>query len=167
MKNLFNSKKGQVKNYLGIAVFIFVIIILFMIGYLIFSNFAEQWKSTSFSTDTTDSVLDGFEAGFLVFDKIIVVILAILIGGLMISNYRIATRPVYFWISLILGLFLGLPGYFLSYAFSKIASHEVFSSVLHAFPISTIIATNLHWVVLVAWVFGSITLYSKTEQAGL
>ena len=51
-----------------------------------------------------------------------------------------------------------------NYIFSEIVNQSVFNAVVVHFPKTIIICTNLHWIMLIMIVIGSITLFAKREQ---
>lgn len=167
MINLLNSRKGQGHNYFAVISVLVVFIVCSLIGYVLFDKFVEQFNATEFRDENTDKALEGFTKGMNALDTITVFIMVVLIVGIGITSYAISSAPAFFWISFIMGAFYGLGSYFFNYIFQELVSHSVFNTVIVHFPLSLIIGTNLHWIMLITWAVGSITLYAKKQQEGL
>jgi len=167
MMNLFHlikGRKGQAQNYFAVIVFLFSFGIMSLVGYVLTTEMISAWITTGLYVGAVASAGNSFLNSLLVFDKLTALIMVVLIVGVGVTSYRLATSPVYFVITFIMAAFYGLVAYFFNYMFAQIASHAAFTTAIAYFPITILICTNLHWVMLVCIVVGSITLYAKREQ---
>ena len=167
MKNLLSFRNGQIRNYIAVLVFLFIFGFASMFGMIILRNTTDAFKGTNYYNGTTAEVVGNqYLNAFRIFDYIIILVMISLIIGIGVTSYKLATAPVFFIVSIIMAAFLGFMGYFFSYIFVRVVSQQVFQSIIFAFPRTIVICTNLHWVGLLVFVVGSITLYAKRERGG-
>ena len=164
MKILLNYK-GQAKNYIGIIVFLFLFGFISMVGYLIYSNTMSAFDDAGFLNDeSVNKAKAGFDRAMGVWDYLLATSMILLLIGAGITSYTLATPPIFFIISFVLSIFLGLISYFFNYLFYEIVSNSVFSTITVFFPLTILICTNFHWIALASIVIGSITLYAKKDR---
>jgi len=166
MISLLSSKKAQVENYLAVIIFLFVFGISSIFAYLWMTNFITVFTATGFYVGTVASTGDSFLAGLRLFDNIIILVMTVLIIGVGITSFRLAAVPAGYIITFVMAAMYGLISYFFNYIFAQIVSNVAFSTVIMFFPGTILILTNLHWVMLVMIVIGSITLYAKNPSGG-
>lgn len=158
------GKKAQFINYMS------AIIVLVIFGFVsiliasIFLRFITAFQAAGLYTGEAAAVGDAFLATFRGYDWLIVFLLLGLVIGVIVSTFKVATRPVFFIITFIATPFFGLISFFFNFIFSNMISAEVFSATLVYFPRTLLICTNLHWVFLLNVVIGSITLYAKRSK---
>jgi len=158
------SKKGQVDNYLAALTVIFVFSIIAIIGAVLMVNVKSAYVSAGIYNGTLEETGDKFVAVYGVYDVITVLIMVILGIGIGLTSFRLASAPAFFIVSIILGSFYAFVSYFFSFLFQEIVSNAVLASVLSIFPRTIMVCTNLHWVGLLYFAIGSITLYAKKEK---
>lgn len=158
------NKKGQTNNFMTPILVLFTSGFLLIIGYLIILNFQTSMASTSLWTDTLQTTSDNFLWGLRVGDLIMVVVMLCLIIGIGITSYRLATAPVFFIITIIMSAFYGFISYFFNFIFQSFASQSILSTVVIYFPRTILICTNLHWVMLINIIVGSLTFFGKKER---
>ena len=163
---LFKNRKGQILNYIVIIIFLFSFALVSMFGMLILSEWINAFNSSGFSNSATDAVSTYYMNAFKTIDWIMVIMLVGLLIGLGLTTYKLKTSAAFLIVSVIACTFMGFVGFFFSYMFQRIVGEAVFSSIIIYFPRTILICTNLHWVALVAFILGSITLYAKNEQGG-
>jgi len=166
MISLFRSKRGQINNYLSVIIFLFVFGISSVFGYIFLSSFITTFIATGFYTGTVASTGNNFLSAILLFDNIIVLVMTVLIIGVGVTSFRLAAAPAGYIITFIMAGMYGLISYFFNFIFAQIISNVAFSTAIMFFPGTILILTNLHWVMLVMIVIGSITLYAKNPQGG-
>jgi len=163
--NLFKSKRGQFQNYMAVVVFIFGFIFLSLIGYALYDGFISEFTGAGYGTDdASQKAIKGFNRGMNLFDGIIVLIMVVFLIAIALTSYKLASPPIFFIITFIMAIFLGIASYFFNILFAEIIGTGVFNTVTNHFPISLIIAQNFHWIALVALIIGSITLYAKKDK---
>lgn len=158
------KRKAQANNYFAVISFLFGFAIMSLIGYILTTNFIQGFIDAGVYSGPLAAAGNSFLRTLLVFDKLTALIMTILIVGVGVTSYRLATSNVYFVITFLLSAFYGLAAYFFNYMFAQIASNAAFSTAIAYFPITILICTNLHWVMLICIVVGSITLYAKKEK---
>jgi hypothetical protein len=165
MKNLFNSKKGQESyNYIGIIIALFVSALITLICYLILSSMISAWASTSYWDANMERAGNGFLFGLQLIDYIMVVFVIALIIGIAVTSYKVASAPVFFILTLFMSAFYGFIAYIFSYIFQEFASNSVFSTIIIFFPRIVMICSNMHWIMLINIIIGSIAFYGKKEK---
>jgi len=163
--NLSRSKKGQESNYFAVIIFIFLFGLTSIITYLIWINFVTALTDGGFlSTNILVTTVDAWTNGFRYLDYVMILLVVFLILATGYSSYKIKTDSAYYLITLIAGAFWGFISYFFNYIFINIVSQPVFDTAIGYFPKTLIICTNLHWVMLVLIIVGSITLYGKKKK---
>lgn len=165
MRSLSNSNKGQMGAYIAVIVFLFGFAIISIISYLILSSVFTAWNATGYVDATGLAMETNFLNSVLMADKIIVFIMLMLIVGVAITSYKLATAPVFFIVTFFMAAFLGFISYIFNYIFSQIISQTAFDTVRASFPLTILVCTNFHWISLAVIIVGSITLYAKKEQA--
>lgn len=165
MTSLFASKKGvTVQNIFVGVFFLFQFAVMSFFGVLLGTAILDEFSAFSFTTSYMHSVIATFRSVFLIFDKIIVIMMFVFLIGMAITSYKLAARPVFYVVMFIMAAIYGFGGFIFSYIFSQIAYDPSFSTVIGAFPATLLILTNLHWFALALIVVGSIALYAKKEK---
>jgi len=164
MKTFLSSSKGEARNWFTVVLVLFIGGVTTFICYLVLSEFIDEMDAQGFLTGPAVGAASGFLWGLRILDYIIVLLMAIMIISVGITSYRIATKKVFFIITLILGAFYGFISYFFNYMFQQFISQDAFSSIIGYFPNTILVCTNLHWVMLITIIVGSITLYAKEEK---
>lgn len=169
LMNLSNSRKAQFSNYMAIIIFLVMFGFLNILGYMIYDSTMNSLESANLLDDpAAQKAKAGFDRGMNMFDYIILIILVFLIIGLGITSYKLATEPVFYFITLFFAVFFGFVSYLFSYIFSSMTvnSGAFPAAVLNHFPLTILIGTNLHWVALVLVIVGSLTFFGKGRSGG-
>ena len=165
MRNsLLGSKKGNVQDWFTVIIVLFVSGITCLIAYVVLDAYIDQMDAGGFLGPEAAGAAQGFLWGLRILDYIIILLMIVLIISVAITSYNIATRKVFFIITLIFAAFYGFVSYFFNYVFQEIVSDAAFSSVLGFFPNTILICTNLHWIMLINIIVGSIATYAKQEK---
>jgi len=163
--NLFRfKKKGQIQNYVLIPVILVFFAFFSMLGMQLHTQFIDSFNETGYYEGAVQETGEKFNNVFLIFDKIVALILVVLIIFVGVSSYRIKTRPMYFIVSIILVPFMAFVSFFFNYLFTQLVTQDAIASMQVYFPMSMVICTNLHWVALIAFIVGSVTLYGKKND---
>ena len=168
LTSLLNSKKGQFGDYMGVIVFLVIFGFMCIVGYLIYDTTMDAMNTAGILTDpAAQKAKAGFDRGMNTFDYIVLFILIALIIGLGITSYKLATEPVFYFLTLLFAAFFGFIAYFMSYMFSSMTVNSgVFSvTLLNHFPLTILICTNLHWVALILVAVGSFTFFGKGRSS--
>lgn len=162
--NLFKGKKGQGNAYIGISLILLTYAVLFIVCYLVLSAFVDYMAVSPYWNADMASATSKFLGALQLLDYIMLFLTIVLIVGLGLTTYRLATPPIYFIINLVAGIFYGFLAYFLSYFFQQFAGNALFTATLAYFPRTVLVVSNLHWVILIALCVGSITLFAKKPK---
>ena len=165
MTTLFGwGKKAQTDNYFAVIIVLFTLAISFIVSAVVLANFITQFNASGFCGLTCQQTGANFQNALLLFDNIIILILVVLIIAIGLTSYKLPASAAFIIISIIMAPFLGYVSYFFNYVFSQIVSQSAFDAVRAYFPKTILICTNFHWIALVVFVVGSITLYAKKEK---
>ena len=162
--NLLDSRKSQFQNYMAGILFLFIFGFLSILAFVIFTATQDAFISSGIYVGAVEEAGDKFEEGLKLYDTVIVLVMAILIIAVGVTSFRLATSPIFFIISLMMGAIYGFISFFFNFIFQQMVSVPIFTTALLFFPNTILILTNLHWVMLVFVVVGSITLYAKKEK---
>lgn len=161
MSSFLLGRKAQANNYFAAIVFLLSFGIMNMIGYTIILRLVQTFVDAGLYTGQIAAAGASFLFAMSIFDYIIVMVMVVLIIGIIITSYKLNTAPVFFFVNFFMGIYYGLVSYFFNYIFGQIVSDAVFAAVVSFFPRTIIILTNLHWIMLIMIVLGSITLFGK------
>mgnify|MGYP006301060211 CR=1 FL=1 len=164
MKNLFKSKKAQQINYFAVLIFLILFGFFNIIAYTIYVEFITAITNAGYNSGQVATTLTEYGNALRLFDWLIVLVMVGLIIGIGVTSYRLATSPIFFLISFVMGLFWGFVSYFFNYIFIQLVTPAVLQTSVAVFPRTMIMLTNLHWVMVIMFVVGSITLYGKKEK---
>jgi len=162
--NISNSKRGQAENYFAVIVFLFTFGFVSMLSLVIYDALIDKFSALSFWDVDMAGAANSFTSTLHLFDFIIVLVMIVLIIGIGVTSYKLAAPPVFFVITFVMAGFYGLVSYYFNFMFQQMVSQPVFDTVLTYFPRTILICTNLHWIMLVTLIIGSITLYAKKDQ---
>lgn len=158
------NKKGIVNDVGTGIVVLFSIGFVLILCYTFLSMFIDGFAATPFYSSTMANVADSFLGGLRIFDYLMIVIMAVMIIGIGIASYKLASAPVFFVTMLIMSFIMGLISFFFNYTFSQMVSDPVFLATTVYFTNTILICTNLHWIALAMMVIGSITAYGKRDK---
>lgn len=161
---IFKTKKAQIENYFVPVIALFMFAISFIVAMVILTNFSTGLAAAGFCGADCTTASDGFISALAIYDNIIILVMIALIIGVGLSSYKLPASAAFFIISFVMAPFLGMISFFFNFVFTQIVSQTAFDAVRFYFPKTIFICTNLHWVALVAFIVGSITLYGKKER---
>lgn len=161
LKCNFKNKNG---NIVVEAIIIMVSIFLLAMGvYAVYPMFAQTvttMEEGDFLGNTSTTMLDEQVSAFpFIWDAVIVLAFVFLWIGALVSAYYIDTDPVFFVISIILGIIALVVGAFLSNTYETLMSS---SSTL--FPMSSFLMGHLVAVALVYIISIGIVLYARASR---
>jgi len=162
--NFIKNKKGQGNVYIAVPLFLMTYGLLFIICYLVLNTFVTTLAGTSFYTAEMNEAAQKFLSALQFLDFAMVIMTVVLIVGIGITTYRLATPSLFFIINLIAGAFYGFIAYFFSFIFISFISNPMLTAVTLYFPRTILLCTNLHWIALVCLIVGSITLFGKKAR---
>lgn len=161
---LLGFKRGNIQSYVAGMLLLFVLGFGSLFGYLWFSSFVDEMDDTVVWSSEMSSFSSSALSGMRVVDYVFVVVVICVIIGVGVTTYRVASSPIYFFVTFLLMPFLALLSYILVYTFSQIASNSVFSGIVGFFPRTVALVTNLHWILLGMVVVGSISMFAKRGE---
>jgi len=165
MNSIFGyNKRSQISSRLAVIGFLFAFGFMSIIGYLMFDQYDTYFETTGYYSSEVENVADKFRSGLQLFDWIIIGLMVVLIIGVAITSYSLASAPVFFIVMFLSAAFEGFISYFFNFMFAQLVSSSAFTATLVHFPRTVLICTNLHWVALTSIVVGAITMYGKKQQ---
>lgn len=162
--SLTNNRKGQAENWFAIIIFILFFGIFSIFGVVLTTAIVDGYKDSGLYEGAIQETGDKFINALALYDTIIIVLLIALILSLALTNLRLAANPAFFIVTFIMSAFYGLVSYFFNFVFVEFASQEAVSTALVLFPKTIFLCTNLHWIMLLNIVIGSITLWAKRPK---
>jgi len=166
MSLLDKGEEGVVwgHNFLVIVMALFVLGFFVILGYLMLSEVITGFATSGHYSATAAEQAAGYLSAQRIFDYGIILIFAGMLLALIVTSYRVLAAPIFFVVTLVMGLFFGFVSYAFSYMFQEIMSNAAFAAVVGTFPLTIMLCTNLHWVGLSGLVVGSIALYAKRPK---
>jgi hypothetical protein len=161
---LLSFKKGQAKNYFAVIMWLFAFGFISIMGYLILNSYITEFDNAGYADTEVHDTGVKFLQGISYLDNVIIVVMVILIIGIGITSFKLAAPPLFFLINFIMAAVYGFISFFMNFIFQEIVSDTIFTATLLFFPNTVLICTNLHWVMLVCIIVGSITLFGKKEK---
>jgi hypothetical protein len=131
---------------------------------VILTAFTTQFNATGFCGTVCQNTASKFSWGLQLFDSIIIIVVVTLIIAVALTSYKLPASAAFFILSFLMAPVLGYVSYFFNYVFSQIVSQSAFDTVRAFFPKTILVCTNFHWIALVVFIVGSITLYAKKEK---
>ena len=159
-----SSSRGQTSNYFAAILVLFFFGFTSILSWVIFSGFITQFTATGYYTGLTEQTGNAILSTLQMFDLIIVFIMVATIIAIGLTSYRLNTSMGFFIVSIIMASFTGFISYVFNYVFLQFISTDAVNAALVHFPRTILVCTNLHWVALMLFVVGSITLYAKREK---
>ena len=160
------NSSGQIDNYASGIFIIFLFGISTLLGAVILRNILDAYQNIGMYTGQLKAAGDGFWNSILIMDYLIILIVVAIIIAIGITSFKLNSPPVFFIVTLLMGIFLGFMSWIFNYIFSEFVKQDAFSTINTYFPRTIIVGTNLHWISLIMIVVGSITLYAKKEKTG-
>ncbi len=149
--------KGTAFDILLLVVILFSIAIFVLFSYTISLELLPAFNDTGLNV----TFLHQAQTALRVFDSG----MAFLVGGFMIalivSSFYIRTHPVFFILTLLVGVVVLMVSPIISNLYGEIASHTSMQAAANEFPIMTNVFQYLPYIVLAFIVIVSIVLYSK------
>ena len=156
-------KKAQATNYFAVIVTLFISGFLIILSSYIITQYTQAFEDAGY-TGAVKETGESFLAGVHFLDNLMILFALVLVVGIGITSYRLATKPIFFIMTLIFGAFYGFISYYFNYIFVSMVNQSVFSTTLLFFPRTILLCTNLHWIMLLEIIIGTITLFGKKEQ---
>lgn len=165
MTSLWKSKQGLHNSVLAAIIFLLLLGIISIIGYVLYDNIMSAAAGTPLlGSPESLKAKAGFDNMMNSWDYIIFFVMIILLIGIIVTTYTIATPPIIFVVTFVMAPIIGFIGYVLSIFFYDFATNGIISAVMSHFKLTYILLTNLHWVALLMIIIGSITLYAKRDK---
>lgn len=165
MISLLKNKRGLHNSVFAVMAFLLLLSIVSIIGYVLYSSIMTSASGTILlSSSESQKAKAGFDKIMDSWDYLIFFVAIILIIGIIITTYTIATPPVIFILTFVITPIIGFIGYILSIFFFHFSTSSVIAAFMSHFKLTYILMTNLHWLALLIIIIGSITLYAKKDK---
>lgn len=158
------GNRAQVSNYFSVVIVLFVLALSFIISMTVLTAFTTKFVSTGFCDTICQQTAERFQWALRLFDTLIIIVLVTLVIAVGLTSYKLPANAAFVVVSVLMAPFLGYVSYFFNYTFSQIVSQSAFDTVRAFFPATILICTNFHWIALIVFVVGTITLYAKKER---
>lgn len=158
------NKKAQGLNYIAVIIVLVLYGFFSVLAYTIWIEIVSALTAGGFYVGAVRVTVDAFTGAFQTTDYLIVLLTVFLIIGIGLTSYRLATSTAFFIITIVTGIFWGIVSYFFNYIFIQMVTPAIFQTTIGVFPRTMILCTNLHWVMLIEIIVGSLTLYGKKEK---
>ena len=161
-----NKKANIIASIILPLAFLLTFAIITILSYVIYDAMTVEMNNAGIlSTPDAQTAKAGFDRGMNMWDKIMLMLVAVIIGGMVVSSFKVATSPIFWIVTFIMVPFIGMASLAFNVIGSQFAQQTAVASVLNHFPLTLIIITNFHWIALVLLIAGAITLYAKKEKA--
>lgn len=161
MKHL--NKKAQGSNYLAVIIFLVMFGFFNILAYTIWLEFVSALTAGGYNEGIVAVTISAWTNGFRAFDYLTILLMAVLVIGTGLLSFNIKTKTAFFIVTFITAIFWGFISYFFNHIFIQLVTPDIFSTAIGFFPRTMIVCTNLHWIMLVEIIVGSLTLYGKKE----
>jgi len=162
--SLWRNKRGQGKSYIAVVFLILFFGFISIFTYTVWQYFVDAITTSGFNTGPVTATIASWNIAFQALDYLIVFLMFMLIIGIGITSFKLPTKNAFFIVTLIMAPFWAFISYFFNNLFIQLVSPEVFNATIGVFPRTMILCTNLHWIMIVIIIVGSITLYGKEEK---
>jgi len=134
--------------------------------YLVLSQYITGFNAANVCGTDGDCERTGvnFLRFYTLYNYYIVIFMVTGIIAIGLTSFKLAADTAFFILSFILAPVLGFISYLFNFVFAQVVSNVAYDTVRGIFPRTILICTNLHWVALVAFAVGSITLFAKKRE---
>lgn len=159
------NKRGQTfADLLIVIIFLFVIGVSSIFGYLIYNSLNDEMQADSDMSLQAKAAADTVNTGYPQYmDKAVLLVAILLWAALLISSYLIDTSPIFFVVTLIVLLIVFAAGMIISNIFQDIMGESEIAGFASSFPITNFIMGNLLMVMIVFGLTSALALYAKNR----
>lgn len=155
--------KGTVADGIHIAIFIFVLIMMVLIGYFLLDEFDTSLRDSGHNTTMTDDILAQGKLGVGTFNWVILLIYFALFGASLIGAFMIRTHPIFAIASFIIILTVAILSAMLSNGFvDMVTASGLDTTLTNVFPIPEWLMNNLPYLMVVINGIIMVVQYSRT-----
>lgn len=158
------KKKAFVGDIMTLIVFVFILAITIMVGYLILSNINNQWTAKDMGTVSKNIVNDQTNRYINLWDGLFGFLLVGLSLAAAISAYFIDTHPVLFPLLLIVLAAYIFVAASVSNAYWGIEGSTAFSSFAESFKLMHYVMNHLGYYAAIEGFIVFAALFAKTSQ---
>lgn len=156
------NKKGFIGDVGLIIAILFLVALMVIVGYKIFSSYNEKWQAApSISTEGKQLVQDSKDRYVGLFDGIFMFVFALLVVALFLSATQLNTNPAFFFITLIILVFMIGASAVISNSFETASSSSSLNATSNEFQFIPFLMDNLPMVTLLLGFVILVALYVK------
>lgn len=167
-KNLsFHSKKGNViADVALVIVFLFAFALIILIGAKLSAELNDDLQSNDFLNNSAKKRFNDFNNTFPdLFDALFILAFILLWGIALVFSYLVESKPVFFFFTMLLILFMGFIGAYLGNGFEELIADDTLSTTATGFPMMTFILTHFLESLLVVAFSCLIVMFGKIRGA--
>lgn len=157
------NKKGSIQEILFMAIFLFVLAIIIIVGAKIGTDFNKEFQSKDISTQAKETIQNNTDKYSNVFDYIYLTVFVVFALGIMVSVFLLDTHPVLFWIAIILLAFALIPLVIINNAFSDFVTNSNIEAEYVNFTIMDFLFNDYVLTFAVIGIIIIVLLYSRTR----
>lgn len=158
------NKKGFIGDVGLIIAIIFLVALVVIVGYKIFSSYNDKWQAApSISAEGKQLVQDSKDRYVGLFDGIFMFVFALLVVALFLSATQLNTNPAYFFITLIVLVFMIGGSAAISNSFETASTSESLNDTSNDFSFIPFLMSNLPIVTLLLGFVVLVALYVKIK----
>lgn len=166
VNKMLKNKKGNIFAIVIIMVFVVVVGFTVIMSKFITGKFFEEFNDKVEETDEMKASETKYLDSFLTFDYSIVVMVAILIVGLVVTSFLIPSHPIFIVINII-GIFvLVFLGMVLNNVFGELVTNgALLTATADQFPKLSFLVQNLPFIGAILVFLMSVIMYSRGSQS--
>lgn len=158
------SKKAQIQEIITLFVVIFAVGITILLGRYILTEFYDAIDDSGITqTQEMNDTQNEINTSFLGFDYAMVVLVAVIIIGLMITSFMIPTHPIFIVVNIIGIFFLVFLGMVLNNVYGEIVAgeDEVLGTQADEYSLLNYLITKLPYIGAIVIFVTSVIMYSR------
>ena len=160
------SKKGSLFDLVVIAVFVFAFSVSCLVGYVVldqFNDFNDDENNTQLS-ERGGNITNNLQGTYgVLFDGLIVFLLAGLAVALIVSVMLIRTHPGFLWVSLFMLVIFGMIFFVLQETYVEFSEEQIFNTTnaTNVFNVTQYVMENYLTIFIIIGLVAIIVMYAK------
>lgn len=158
------NKKGGLPDGIFLVIAFFVLAVIFLFSYVIFSKINNEFQESSLISDQGKSMSSTTMGRFPgLFDNIFLFIVVGFGIAIIAGVWFIPSHPALFWLSIPVLAFIIWLGALYSNIYYQIRTHELVASFASDFPITIFIFDNFVLLITMYMILLAVALYGKAR----
>jgi len=162
------NKKGDIGEGVFLIIGLFILGLIFVFSYLIFSNINTAFQESSTVSDEAKTMTNNVMGRYAtIFDNAFAFIMIGLFAGVLILAWFIRSHPALFWLMVPILAIIIFFGAIYANIFVEFTDMPDVATAAAEFPITTFIFNNFVYVVTAMVLLISLALFAKTGDQRL